>query len=376
MDLKYVENISDNNEATVRLFGRIGDTINGTAFADEMRYLSNICSKITMRINSEGGSVLEGYTIIDAMNEIKEEGHCVIATRNVGMAASMASVILCSGSKGYRSADNYSVTMIHNASGETKDTVLNSINASINTIYQNNTAMNGDVASNLMKNETFMDCKMALDMGLIDNVVETGTKLKLPKKKSIENLSEIYNQLLLTPTKMNKITALLGLKNEASEEVVVDSIEALKKDLDTEKAEKEILAARVKELEAHAEEAKVAEEAKELAVITTVVENAIAKGLIKEDKKSDLISLGKINMSLLDTVIEASTKSSVATMVMPVSATNLAKEDDRANWTIVDWMKKDSKGLTSLKNETPEIYTLMYDNYYKLGIGNKSFKNK
>lgn len=375
MDFKYIENISENNEGTMRLYGRIGSDVNGTMFAEEMRYVANMCSKITMRINSEGGSVLEGYTILDAMNEIKEAGTCEIATRNVGMAASMASVILCNGTKGLRNADNYSITMIHNASGDTKDSVLNAINSSIQTIYRENTNMNGDVASNLMNKETFMDCKMALEHGFIDSVIETGTKVKLPKKKSIENLALIYNQL--TIKKMDKITASLKLAENSTEEVVVESIEALKKDLDSEKAEKEVLEARIKELEKNVEDAKIATEAKELETVTSVVENAISKKLINEDKKAELIALGKTNMSLLNMVIESSTKASKSTMVMPVGAVvNVAVADERSSWTIMDWQKKDSKGLTALKNESREIYDLMYDNYYKLGIGNKNFKQK
>ena len=375
MDFKYIENISENNEGTMRLYGRIGGDVNGTLFAEEMRYVASICDKLTLRINSEGGSVLEGYTILDAMNEIKENGTCEIATRNVGMAASMASVILCNGVKGLRSAENYSITMIHNASGETGDAVLNAINTSIQNIYNNNTNMNGDVASNLMNKETFMDCKMALEHGFIDNVIESTIKVKLPKKKSIQNLALIYNQL--TTKKMDKITASLKLADNSTEDVVVESIEVLKKDLDSEKAEKEILQARIKELEKVAEDAKAEAESKELETVTAIVENAISKKLINVDKKAELIALGKINMSLLNTVIEASTKASVATMVMPVVAIANAKgADERAEWTISDWMKKDQKGLTAIKNETPEIYTLMYDNYYKLGIGNKNFKNK
>jgi len=366
MNLKYVENISENNEATMRLYGRIGDAINGSYFADEMRYLAMTCGKITMRINSEGGSVLEGYTILDAMNEIKEGGVCEIATRNVGMAASMASVILCNGTKGMRMADNYSITMIHNASGDTKDNVLNAINSSIQTIYSNNTNMNGDIASNLMSKETFMDCHLALEYGFIDSVMETGTKVKLPKKKSIENLALIYNELL-TPKKMDKITASLNLADNSTEDVVVEGIESLKKDLETEKAEKELLTARIVELEKLAEEAKAETEAKKESEIVAKVENAISKGLDK-NKKDELIALGKINMSLLDTVIDASVKASKATNVLPETA-NTKVEGEKADWTIMDWQKKDPKGLTALKNETPEIYQLMYDNYYKLGIG-------
>lgn len=375
MELKYIENIStDKTNATMRLYGRIGDAVNGAAFAAEMRYLSEMCNEINMRINSEGGSVLEGYTILDAMNEINAAGNCKVNTHNSGMAASMASVILCNGVR--RTADNYSITMIHNAGGTTEDKVLAAINQSIQTIYKDRTRLNGDTAENLMNAETFMDAKMAAEYGFIDDdgIIETGKKVKLPKKKSIENLAIIYNQLL-TPKTMDKVTALLGLKNEASEDVIVESIESLKKDLETEKAEKEELKARIAELDKKAEEAKAAEEAKKAQEITAKVENAISKGLAKADKKDELIELGKTNMSMLDLVIESATKASKATNVLPANA---GKEnvDEKANWTIRDYEKKDAKGLAKIKNETPEIYQEMYNNYYVLGINNPNFKQK
>lgn len=375
MNLKYVENISpDNAEGTMRLYGRIGNDIHGSYFAEEMRYLANMCKTINMRINSEGGSVLDGYTILDAMNEINASGKCVVNTHNSGMAASMASVILCNGIN--RTADNYSITMIHNASGETGDAVLNAINASIQIIYKDRTHLNGDVAAELMNKETFMTAKEAETYGFIDKggIIETGKKLKLPKKKSIENLALIYNQLL-TPKKMDKITASLNLAENSTEDVVVESIETLKKELETEKAEKEKLAARIAELDKLAEDAKKAEEAKTESEVIAKVEAAITKGLDKT-KKDELIALGKINMSLLDTVIESSTKASKAVAVLPAGALNAKDADEKSSWTILDWMKKDPKGLTVIKNETPEVYSQMYDNFYVLGIGNKNFKKK
>jgi ATP-dependent Clp protease protease subunit len=68
---------------------------------------------ITMYINSPGGSVYAGLSIIDVMDYIKSD----VATMNVGMAASMGSVLLAKGAKGKRSVTRYSRTMLHQSSG-------------------------------------------------------------------------------------------------------------------------------------------------------------------------------------------------------------------------------------------------------------------
>lgn len=374
MNLKYVENIStDKTNATMRLYGRIGDVVNGAGFAAEMRYLSEMCNEINMRINSEGGSVLEGYTILDAMNEVNASGKCKVNTHNSGMAASMASVILCNGVN--RTADNYAITMIHNAGGDTSDKVLNAINASIQTIYKDRTRLNGDTAANLMSAETFMNTDMAMEYGFIDSVIQTGKKVKLPKNKSVEALAKIYNELI-TPKTMNKVTALLGLKNEASEDVIAESVEALQEKIKNLEADKVTNDAELKKATDKLKAIEDAEKAKTETEVITKVDNAISKGLDKT-KRDDLIALGKTNMSMLDMVIESSAKASKTVAVLPAGAGKVvAGGEDRSSWTIMDWQKKDAKGLEEIQNTTPEVYTQMYENYYKLGIGNPKFKNK
>ena len=62
---------------------------------------------ISLYINSPGGSVLCGLGIVDLMNYIKSD----IATINIGMCASMGSVLLSSGTKGKRSSLIYSKVM-------------------------------------------------------------------------------------------------------------------------------------------------------------------------------------------------------------------------------------------------------------------------
>ena len=380
MNLQYVENISnDNKEATMRLYGRIGGDINGAAFADEMRYLSNIYSSIKMRINSEGGSVLEGYTILDAMNEIKASGNCVIKTHNSGMAASMASVVLCNGEAGFRTADNYAVTMIHNAGGDTSDSVLKAINESIQIIYKDRTRLNGDTASDLMNKETFMNCDMAMEYGFIDEVVQTGKKVKLPAKKSVEALAKIYNELL-KPKQMTKVTNLLGINNEASEDVIAENISKLQKELKDATDAKEAAEAKLKEFEDAENKRKEAEAEKAKSNATELVQNAFKNKLIEESQVEGLTNLAvadfKTVSNMISSLESASKKAKTAVNVHTPSDKGEKPADDRTNWTIVDWQKKDPKGLTEIQNTTPEVYAQMYDNFYKLGINNPKFKHK
>ncbi len=64
---------------------------------------------IYLYINSPGGSVTAGLSIVDTMNHIKPD----VATVCVGMAASMGSVLLSQGAKGKRSILPNAEVMIH-----------------------------------------------------------------------------------------------------------------------------------------------------------------------------------------------------------------------------------------------------------------------
>lgn len=68
---------------------------------------------ISLYINSPGGEVYSGLAILDTMNYIKPD----VSTICVGMAASMAAVLLASGAKGKRFCLPHSKIMIHQPSG-------------------------------------------------------------------------------------------------------------------------------------------------------------------------------------------------------------------------------------------------------------------
>lgn len=94
----------------VFITGGIDDEIANLVIA-QMLFLSNEDSHadIHIYVNSPGGAVSAGLAIYDTMQYLR----CETATYNVGLAASMAAVILCGGARGKRYLLPNSRTLLH-----------------------------------------------------------------------------------------------------------------------------------------------------------------------------------------------------------------------------------------------------------------------
>jgi ATP-dependent Clp protease protease subunit len=93
--------------------GPVNDNMS-TVVQAQLMYLDSVDKiDITMHIDSPGGSVKSGLSMVDVMDYIK----CDIRTVNTGMAASMGSILLGAGTKGKRSSLRFSRTMLHQSSG-------------------------------------------------------------------------------------------------------------------------------------------------------------------------------------------------------------------------------------------------------------------
>ena len=92
------------------LGGPVTDDVSNLIIA-QMLFLSNEDSNsdIHFYINSPGGSVTAGLAMYDTMQYLR----CDVATYNVGLAASMAAVILCGGTKNKRYLLPNSRTLLH-----------------------------------------------------------------------------------------------------------------------------------------------------------------------------------------------------------------------------------------------------------------------
>lgn len=100
-------------ERIIWVAGEVNDHMS-TIVQAQLMFLDSIdYNDITMHIDSPGGSVKSGLSMVDVMNYIKSD----IRTINTGMAASMGSVLLGAGTKGKRGSLENSETMLHQSSG-------------------------------------------------------------------------------------------------------------------------------------------------------------------------------------------------------------------------------------------------------------------
>jgi len=100
-------------ERIIWVAGEVNDSMSTVVQAQLMFLDSLDGNDITMHIDSPGGSVKSGLSMVDVMEYINSD----IRTINTGMAASMGSILLGAGTKGKRCSLRFSRTMLHQSSG-------------------------------------------------------------------------------------------------------------------------------------------------------------------------------------------------------------------------------------------------------------------
>lgn len=131
---------------------------------------------VHLYINSPGGSVSAGLAIYDTMQYIRPD----VSTICVGMAASMASVLLAAGTKGKRFALPHSRVMIHQplggAQGQATDIEIHAreilrIREEMNEILAHHTGQTPEQIQKDTERDHFMTAVETEQYGLIDQVV-------------------------------------------------------------------------------------------------------------------------------------------------------------------------------------------------------------
>ena len=133
---------------------------------------------ISLYINSPGGEVYSGLAILDTMNYIKPQ----VSTICVGMAASMAAVLLASGAKGKRFCLPNSIVMIHQPSGgaqgqqteiEIAAREIRETRATLNKILSDATGQPFEKVQADTERDNYMRAQVALEYGLVDRIVSS-----------------------------------------------------------------------------------------------------------------------------------------------------------------------------------------------------------
>lgn len=158
----------------------IGSEVNpemANTIVSALLYLDSIShDPIKLYINSPGGAVSAGYTIIDTMRMIESS----VETVCVGMAASMAAVILASGEAGSRSALEHAEVMIHQplggAEGQSADIEIAALHIKRvrEKLYRSLSEATGTPLDKIAQDADrnyWMDAQEALNYGMIDRII-------------------------------------------------------------------------------------------------------------------------------------------------------------------------------------------------------------
>jgi ATP-dependent Clp protease protease subunit len=158
--------------------GPVNDNMSTIVQAQLMYLDSADTLPITMHIDSPGGSVKSGLSMVDVMQYIKSD----IATINTGMAASMGSVLLGAGTKGKRSSLRFSKTMLHQTSGgaggNIQDARINfqeweKVNKILFELLGEFCGKPADVVEKDSTRDFWLSAEEAVAYGIIDEVIRT-----------------------------------------------------------------------------------------------------------------------------------------------------------------------------------------------------------
>jgi ATP-dependent Clp protease protease subunit len=154
-----------------------------TVVQAQLMFLDNVETKdITMHIDSPGGSVKSGLSMIDVMNYI----HSDILTINTGMAASMGSILLGAGTKGKRLSLKNSRVMLHQVSSGAQGNIQDiritlaeaeKYNKLLFKLLGEYCGKPSDKVMEFASRDKWLDTTEAIEYGIIDEVIE-----KLEKK--------------------------------------------------------------------------------------------------------------------------------------------------------------------------------------------------
>jgi ATP-dependent Clp protease protease subunit len=191
--MNYVPNILDKNnnkeivydlfsklleDRLILLTGEIND-ITSNIIISELLYLDSISNEdISIYINSPGGSITSGMAIYDTMNYIKSD----VSTIGIGMAASMAAILLSSGTKGKRYILPNAEVMIHQPIGGVNGQA-SEIQIAADRIIKEKKKINKILSINCNKEleevekdtdrDYFMDAKEALEYNIVDAIINS-----------------------------------------------------------------------------------------------------------------------------------------------------------------------------------------------------------
>lgn len=349
----------ESRKASLNLFGSIGMDINGHYFADDVKYLGREVDEIEIFINSEGGNVFHGLSIISAIVNCPAK----VIVNIEGVALSMAGVIAMAGDK-IRMAD-YSRLMVHSPYfkdksklSEKEKSAIDNMQGMLVKIFTNRTGKDETELVAMLEKETWMSPTEALEMKFVDEIYKTGKEVVIDNSLSAsEMVAQISNQLRNSNNKNNMknlalivaafATVDINLKPEATENEVLSAVEKLTGEY--KQAETKIEALQGDLLNAKKE------------MVESLVDQAIFNGLLKEDKRDETINAFESDPEKLKTTL-----SFIAPKAQKIldQGGDQSDQNDQKNWDYDKWQKEDPKGLQAMMISNRAKFDKLFNAYY------------
>jgi len=176
-------------ERIIMLFTPIDDLVANTLIA-QLLYLEreDPDRDISMYIQSPGGVITAGLAIYDTMHLIRPQ----VSTICVGMAASMATILLTAGAKGKRFALPHATIHMHQASGgvqgQAADMVIQAkeimrLQDILKEILVKSTGQSSEKVTHDMDRDFYLNPEQAVEYGLIDEILSKQVEEKIEKGK-------------------------------------------------------------------------------------------------------------------------------------------------------------------------------------------------
>lgn len=317
---------------------------------------ANGVTQCKLIINSGGGDMIEGLAIYDAA---KESG-IDFKTQVVGMAASMASILMFMGTE-KPTISKHARVMLHRpksyAYGESdalvdRATQMNNLEATIKGILKSQTGKTeAEVAVWFVPGkETWFSAEEALAAGLVSEIVaDASAAPALPEPDS--NMDE--------QSMWNKVYNQIDNKNNFNMKYTVDFKNRIGLKEDATDAEVEAKLTQIQNRAAKADELEASQKADLKAKAKKLIDNAITNGVATEAERVELEAQAEANYDFVEKMLNKAKKPELPLNGIQNSAGGQGAADpaDRSKWNLDEWAKNDFEGLAKLQIENKEEYT-------------------
>lgn len=363
MDKTYIDSVNKaTREAVMRLYGEIGSKIDGDYFAQQLASLdAEDLDMIRIRVNSPGGYVFQGMSIVSALLSMNTP----VCVHIDGIAASMAAVIAVAADKVCMM--DYAKMMIHDpyfmdTDSQTLSAKQRKMLARLTDMLRQvlvRRGMDEATMSKLMREETWFSAEEAKSAGLCDEITSSARNeyMGLEPMQLVAAINEEYQST--NHQQMEKVNlsaeaiVALGSKSGQMDEAavsaaIVAAIAGKDKEIAALKAEKEKAEAEIAQLKKEKEDAVAAEA------------SAFADRLLKD---------GKIDASAKDAVVEtykANPENARKIFGSVPERTRLSSMvnksgGDSSRYASMSWDELDKAGLLAeLKTNDPDLYEKKY----------------